>query len=42
MDLKKAEIVAEEIKALGGDALAVGGDVSAEDFPEKIVKAAIE
>lgn len=32
----------EEIKKAGGDAIAVGGDVTAQDFPKKIVSAAIE
>ena len=32
----------DEIKAAGGDALAVGGDVSADDFPEKVISATIK
>jgi len=42
LDLKKAEVVVEEIRSAGGDAIAVGGDVSADDFPERIIKATIE
>ncbi|KZS90243.1 short-chain dehydrogenase/reductase SDR [Sistotremastrum niveocremeum HHB9708] len=42
LDEKKAQIVVDEIKAAGGEAIAVGGDVGAEDFPEKIVKATID
>jgi len=42
LDEKKAQAVVDEIKAAGGDALAVGGDVGAEDFPERILKATID
>ncbi|KAF8330346.1 short-chain dehydrogenase/reductase SDR [Cantharellus anzutake] len=42
LDAKKAEAVVEEIRAAGGDAIAVGGDVSAEDFPDRIIKATID
>lgn len=42
LDEKKAQIVVDEIKAAGGEAIAVGGDVGAEDFPERIVKATVE
>ena len=42
MDEKKAQVVVDEIKAAGGDALAVGGDVSADDFPEKVVGATMK
>ncbi|KAF8306822.1 short-chain dehydrogenase/reductase SDR [Clavulina sp. PMI_390] len=42
LDEKKAQVVVEEIVAAGGEALAVGGDVMAEDFPDKIVKATVE
>jgi 3-oxoacyl-[acyl-carrier protein] reductase len=42
LDQAKAEIVVKEIIDAGGDAIAVGGDVSADEFPEKIVKAAVE
>jgi len=42
LDVKKAEIVVEEIKAAGGDAIAVGGDVTADEFPDTIIKATVE
>jgi len=42
LDVKKAEIVAKEITDAGGDAIAVGGDVSADDFPDRIVKATVD
>ncbi|EJD04551.1 short-chain dehydrogenase/reductase SDR [Fomitiporia mediterranea MF3/22] len=42
LDEAKAQKVVEEIKSAGGDALAVGGDVGADDFPEKILKATID
>jgi 3-oxoacyl-[acyl-carrier protein] reductase len=32
----------DEITKNGGDAIAVSGDVGADDFPEKIIKATIE
>lgn len=32
----------DEIKAAGGDAFAVGGDVGSEEFPKKIVDATIQ
>jgi 3-oxoacyl-[acyl-carrier protein] reductase len=32
----------DEIKAAGGDAIAVGGDVAADDFPAKILDATIK
>lgn len=32
----------EEIKAAGGDAIAVGGDVGADDFPQRIIDATIK
>jgi hypothetical protein len=41
LDEKKANLVVEEIRKFGGDAIAVGGDVSAEDFPKKIMDATI-
>lgn len=31
----------DEIKAAGGDAIAVGGDVAADDFPAKILDATV-
>lgn len=40
--MNKAQTVVDEINSAGGDAIAVGGDVGAEDFPEKILKATIE
>ncbi len=42
LDAAKAETVVGEIGALGGDAISVPGDVGAEDFPEKILKATVE
>lgn len=42
LDEKKAQLVVDEIKAAGGEALAVGGDVGADDFPAKIIDATIK
>jgi len=42
LDESKAQIVVDEIKKAGGDALAVGGDVSAEEFPQKVIEATIK
>ncbi|OSD05754.1 short-chain dehydrogenase/reductase SDR [Trametes coccinea BRFM310] len=42
LDEKKAQLVVDEIKSAGGDALAVGGDVAADDFPEKVISATIK
>lgn len=42
LDEKKAQSVVEEIRAAGGDAIAVGGEVGADDFPERIIKATID
>ncbi|CDO70955.1 hypothetical protein BN946_scf184829.g64 [Trametes cinnabarina] len=42
LDEKKAQVVVDEIKSAGGDALAVGGDVAADDFPEKVISATIK
>lgn len=42
LDEKKAQTVVDEIKAAGGEALAVGGDVGADDFPAKIIDATIK
>ena len=42
LDENKAQKVVEEINAAGGDAIAVGGDVGADDFPQRILKATIE
>ncbi|KAF5344246.1 hypothetical protein D9758_012346 [Tetrapyrgos nigripes] len=41
IDAKKLEVVAQEIKELGGDSLSVAGDVGADDFPKKIVDATV-
>ena len=41
LDEKKAQVVVEEITSFGGDAIAVGGDVGAEDFPKRILEATI-
>ena len=42
LDEKKAQLVVDEIKASGGDAIAVGGDVGADDFPQRIIDATIK
>ncbi|CAE6532087.1 unnamed protein product [Rhizoctonia solani] len=42
LDEKKANKVVEEIKKAGGEAIAVAGDVGAEDFPDRIVNATIK
>ncbi|KAF7340414.1 3-oxoacyl-[acyl-carrier-protein] reductase FabG [Mycena venus] len=42
IDVKRLETVGGEIKAAGGDFLAVAGDVGADDFPKKIVDATVE
>jgi hypothetical protein len=42
LDEKKASIVVDEIKKAGGEAIAVGGDVGADDFPEKIIEATVK
>lgn len=42
LDEKKAQLVVDEIKAFGGEAIAVGGDVGAEDFPKRVLDATIE
>jgi hypothetical protein len=39
---EKAQAVVEEIKKAGGQAIAVQGDVTAADFPKKLIKATIE
>lgn len=41
LDEKKAQLVVEEIQGFGGDAIAVGGDVGADDFPKNILDATI-
>ncbi|OAX33990.1 NAD(P)-binding protein [Rhizopogon vinicolor AM-OR11-026] len=42
IDDKKAAAVVEEIKAAGGDAIYVAGDVGADDFPTIIVDATVK
>jgi len=42
IDEKRLATVVEEIKAAGGDALGVAGDVGADDFPKKIVDATVQ
>jgi 3-oxoacyl-[acyl-carrier protein] reductase len=37
LDPKKAQIVADEIKKNGGEAIVVGGDVTAEGFAKKLI-----
>ncbi|KAG8220190.1 hypothetical protein J3R82DRAFT_1225 [Butyriboletus roseoflavus] len=39
IDANKAAAVVQEIKAKGGEAIAVAGDVGADDFPQTIVEA---
>ena len=41
IDAKKVDIVVEEIKSIGGEAIGLPGDVAADDFPKKIVDATI-
>ncbi|GAA5888371.1 hypothetical protein JCM6882_008595 [Rhodosporidiobolus microsporus] len=38
LDGAKAQVVVDEIKRAGGEAIAVGGDVTAEAFPKKLVE----
>ena len=42
LEEKKAQVVADEIVKAGGHAIAVGGDVSADEFPQKIIDATIK
>jgi len=42
IDAKRLETVEAEIKAAGGEALSVTGDVGADDFPKKIVDATVQ
>ncbi|KAG9310274.1 hypothetical protein JVU11DRAFT_5566 [Chiua virens] len=42
IDATKAAAVVEEIKAAGGEAIFVAGDVGAEDFPKTIVEATVK
>lgn len=41
LDQAKANMVVDEIKKAGGDAIAVSGDVGADDFPEKVISATV-
>jgi hypothetical protein len=41
LDEKKAQSVVDEIKQAGGDAIAVSGDVGADDFPQKVIEATV-
>jgi len=41
LDPAKAQLVADEIKKNGGEAI-VGGDVTAQDFPKKLVGATVK
>ncbi|KAG1836828.1 hypothetical protein DFJ58DRAFT_817523 [Suillus subalutaceus] len=42
IDAKRAAAVVDEIKAAGGDAIYVAGDVGADDFPQQIVDATVK
>lgn len=42
IDEKRLSAVVDEIKAAGGDALGVAGDVGADDFPKRIVDATVQ
>jgi len=42
IDEKRLNDIVDEIKATGGDAIGVAGDVGADDFPKKIVDATIQ
>ncbi|KAG6371544.1 hypothetical protein JVT61DRAFT_9250 [Boletus reticuloceps] len=42
IDVNKAAAVVNEIKAAGGEAIGVAGDVGADDFPKKIVEATVK
>lgn len=42
LDGAKAQSVVDEIKLAGGDAIAVAGDVGADDFPQKVIEATIK
>ncbi|GAA6014460.1 hypothetical protein JCM10207_001614 [Rhodosporidiobolus poonsookiae] len=42
LDAAKAQLVVDEIKKAGGEAIAIGGDVTAEDFPKKLVAETIK
>ena len=42
LEEKRAQEVVDEIKAAGGEAIAVGGDVAADDFPQRVIDATIK
>ncbi len=42
IDEKRLNDVAKEIQALGGDILAVAGDVGADHFPKKIIDLTVQ
>ncbi|GAA5930653.1 SDR family NAD(P)-dependent oxidoreductase [Sporobolomyces koalae] len=42
LDPKKAQLVVDEIKKNGGEAISVDGDVTAEGFPKKLVDATVK
>lgn len=42
IDEKRLAAIVDEIKAVGGDAIGVAGDVGADDFPKKIVDATVQ
>ncbi|EGN94164.1 hypothetical protein SERLA73DRAFT_188754 [Serpula lacrymans var. lacrymans S7.3] len=42
LDATKAQAVVSEIVAAGGDAIAVAGDVGADDFPKRVVGATVQ
>ncbi|KAM0747834.1 short-chain dehydrogenase/reductase SDR [Meredithblackwellia eburnea MCA 4105] len=42
LDESKAQLVADEITKAGGAAIAVGGDVTAEEYPKKLVGATVK
>jgi 3-oxoacyl-[acyl-carrier protein] reductase len=37
LDAKKAQLVVDEIKKNGGEAIVVGGDVTHQDFAKKLI-----
>jgi 3-oxoacyl-[acyl-carrier protein] reductase len=39
---EKAQSVADEIKQAGGEAIALGGDVTAADYPKRLIKTTVE
>jgi 3-oxoacyl-[acyl-carrier protein] reductase len=42
VDAAKAKAVVDEIKEAGGDAIAVAGDITADDFPANCVGATVK